>query len=125
MSFKNELQEIVSNYLAGDYETYEPQGVPDPEDIQLGNKAAKLEATALFIDVRQSSDITNAFRRQTAAKIMKGYFNGAVRIINKNEGKVRSFNGDGMLAIFVGDTRSNKQLKLRCRSSDMCFRFCN
>jgi len=56
---------------------------------------------------------------------MKGYFNGAVRIINKNEGKVRSFNGDGMLAIFVGDTRSNKQLKLRCRSSDMCFRFCN
>lgn len=102
---------MVSDYLAGDYETYEPRGVPNPEDIALGNKAAKLDATTLFIDVRQSSDITNAFRRQTAAKMMKGYFDGAVRVINNNDGKVRSFNGDGMLAIFVGGTRSNNAVK--------------
>src|SRR5215211_1166916 len=111
MSLVSDLEKKVSNYLAGDYQTYEPQGVPNPEDIPLGNEAARLKATTLFIDVRQSSDITNAFRRQTAAKMMKGYFDGAVRIINKNGGKVRSFNGDGMLAIFVGDYRSNNAVK--------------
>jgi class 3 adenylate cyclase len=111
MGLSDDLNRMVSDYLVGDYETYEPQGVPNPEDIALGNKAAKLSATTLFIDVRQSSDITNAFRRQTAAKMMKSYFDGAVRIINNNEGKVRSFNGDGMLAIFVGGTRSNNAVK--------------
>lgn len=111
MSLKPDLEKRVSNYLAGEYETYEPRDIPNPENIALGNKAAKLEATTLFIDVRQSSDITNAFRRQTAAKMMKEYFDGAVRVINANNGKVRSFNGDGMLAIFVGDVRSSNAVK--------------
>lgn len=111
MSFSTDLEEMVSGYLTGGYETYEPRGVPYPENIALGNKAAKLEATTLFIDVRQSSDITNAFRRQTAAKMMKSYFDGAVRIVNKNDGQVRSFNGDGLLAIFVGDLRSSNAVK--------------
>jgi class 3 adenylate cyclase len=62
----------------------------------------EFEATALFVDVRQSTDITDSFRRQTAAKMMKAYFSGAVRIINRNGGAVRSFNGDGMLAFFMG-----------------------
>jgi class 3 adenylate cyclase len=91
----------------GSYETYEPRGVPEPGDIALGKKAAKLEATVLFVDVRQSSAITTTFRRQTAAKMLKSYFDGSVRIINGEGGAVRSFNGDGMLALFVGDNRSN------------------
>jgi len=111
MSLGSDLEKKVSNYLAGDYQTYEPQGVPNPEDIPLGNEAARLKATTLFIDVNQSSDIANAFRRQTAAKMMKGYFDGAVRIINSNNGKVRSFNGDGMLAIFIGDYHSSNAVK--------------
>jgi adenylate cyclase len=81
------------------------KGSGEQRDIPLGNKAAKLEATALFIDMRQSSNIANAFRLQTAAKMVKGYFDGAIRIIGENGGQVRSFDGDGMLAIFVGDLR--------------------
>lgn len=111
MSFKSDLEEMVSDYLEGNYETYDPEGVPKPEDIPLGNEAAKLEATALFIDIRQSSDITNVFRRQTAAKMVKGYFDGSVRIIRMNDGEVRSFNGDGMLALFVGGSRSTHAVK--------------
>lgn len=108
---KADLEKTVGDYLAGSYETYQPRGVPESSDIPLGNKAAKLTATALFIDLRQSSDITNAFRRQTAAKMMKGYFHGAVKVINANDGLVRSFNGDGMLALFVGDFRSSNAAK--------------
>jgi adenylate cyclase len=104
---KADLQSMVDEHLKGSYETYVPRGVPEPADIPLGKKAAKLDATALFIDLRQSSDITNSFRRQTAAKMLKAYFDGAVRVINRNDGRVRSFNGDGMLALFVGDNRSN------------------
>jgi adenylate cyclase len=111
MTLLEDLRTKVSGYLQGDYETFKPQGVPLPEDIPLGNKAAELDATALFIDVRQSSDITNTFRRQTAAKMMKAYFDGSVRIINANDGYVRSFNGDGMLALFTGDSRSSNAVK--------------
>ena len=106
-----DLQRKTDEHLSGTYETYKPRGVPEPGDIPLGKKAAQLEATALFIDLRQSSDITNSFRRQTAAKMFKSYFDGAVRITNAHSGTVRSFNGDGMLALFVGDFRSSNAAK--------------
>lgn len=104
-------QQRVSDYLKGNYSTYEPRAIPEPQDIPLGNRAAKLEATTLFIDMRQSSNIANAFRLQTAAKMVKGYFDGAVRIIGQNSGQVRSFNGDGMLALFLGDLRFHNAVK--------------
>jgi class 3 adenylate cyclase len=111
MTLLEDLKQKVDEYLAGDYTKVKKTSVPSPENIPLGNSAAELDATTLFIDVRQSSDITNAFRRQTAAKMMKGYFDGSVRIINKNGGSVRSFNGGGMLALFMGDSRSDNAVK--------------
>lgn len=72
-------------------------------------------ATTLFVDVRQSSDITQVFRLQTAAKMMKAYFDGGVRIVNANDGYVRSFNGDGMLALFATPTVAITQSRQPCR----------
>ncbi len=43
--------------------------------------------------------------------MIKGYFDGSVRIIKANGGEVRSFNGDGMLALFVGGSRSTHAAK--------------
>jgi adenylate cyclase len=106
MTLLDDVKASVSTYMTGTYETFEPRDIPVPKDIPQGAKAAKLTATSLFIDLRQSSDITNALRRQTAAKMLKAYFSGAVRIINANNGSVRSFNGDGMLALFRDDSRS-------------------
>jgi adenylate cyclase len=108
---KTDLQAMVDGFLAGTYATTNPRGVPEAADIPLGNNAAKLTASALFIDLRQSSDITNAFRRQTAAKMLKSYFDGCVRIVNHNSGVVRSFNGDGLLALFIGDQRADHAVK--------------
>lgn len=108
MPTKAELTALVDGDMAGSYETSAPRGIPKPADIGLGKKAAKLEATSLFIDVRQSSDITNTFRRQTAAKMLKSYYDGAVRIIGSHDGEVVSFNGDGMLALFIGGSRTTQ-----------------
>jgi uridylate cyclase len=106
-----DLRTRVDGYLTGQYAVTRPRDVPDPANVPLGNEAMQFDATALFIDVRQSTDISNTFRRQTAAKMMKAYFSGAVKIINDNGGRVRSFNGDGMLALFMGGTRTSPAVK--------------
>lgn len=111
MARRDDLQTMVGDYLAGDYTKTKPRTVPLPEDVPLGKSAALLEATALFVDLRQSSDITNAFRRQTAAKMLKSYFHGAVKIVRAQDGVVRSFNGDGLLALFIGDERADDAVR--------------
>jgi adenylate cyclase len=111
MTLLSEIEAKVDGYLVGQYKKKTPQNVPLPEEVPLGNEASVFEASTLFIDVRQSTDLTDAFRRQTAAKMMKAYFDGCVRIVNANDGAVRSFNGDGLLALFIGDSRSSNATK--------------
>ncbi len=55
MSRKTDLTTMVSENLTGTYKTSKPRVVPLPADIPLGQEAVLLEATALFIDIRQSS----------------------------------------------------------------------
>jgi hypothetical protein len=111
MGLRDDLESRVDGFLKGNYATTRARVVRDPKDIPLGNNAKLLTAATLFIDVRQSSDITNTFRRQTAAKMVKSYFSGAVKITNANDGVVRSFNGDGMLAIFLGEKQCDNAVK--------------
>lgn len=106
-----DLRALTEGHMAGTYDVTNTRGVPMPEDIGLGAKAHSFEATSLFVDLRQSSAITNAFRRQTAAKMLKAYFEGTVRIIKMNGGEVRSFNGDGMLALFIGPAQADQAVK--------------
>lgn len=111
MGRQEALKTMVDGYLAGDYERTKVRSIPLPKDVPLGKKAAVLEATTLFVDLRQSSDITNTFRRQTAAKMLKAYFHGAVSLVRAHDGEVRSFNGDGILALFMGDSRADDAVR--------------
>jgi class 3 adenylate cyclase len=112
VTFGEQLNENVARFLGGDYETFKPQGVPTPEKLPMAeSKAARFEAAMLFVDIRQSSAITESFRLQTAAKMIRAYCDGSVRIIHFNQGSVRSFNGDGMLAVFIGDRKANNAVK--------------
>jgi class 3 adenylate cyclase len=107
----DDLKKLVGDYMSGAYKTSTPRDVPAIQEIQRGKYAATFDATALFLDVRQSSDMTNAFRLQTAAKMLKSYFYGAVKIIHHHGGQVVSFNGDGMLALFTGKTRTGPAVR--------------
>jgi adenylate cyclase len=118
MGLLTTLDANVSSFITGTYETFSPQDVPLPEDLTLkAGKAADFEAAMLFIDVRESSTITDAFRLQTAAKMIRAYADGAVRIVHANSGRVRSFNGDGMLAVFIGANRCDNSVNaaMQCK----------
>jgi class 3 adenylate cyclase len=107
----DDLKKLVGDYMSGAYTTSTPRDLPAVAEVKSGKYAATFDATALFLDVRQSSDMTNAFRLQTAAKMLKSYFYGAVKIIHHHGGQVVSFNGDGMLALFTGKTRTGPAVR--------------
>ena len=95
---------IIDNAFETSYITY----VPDINDSNLtfGNKGLKLTATVLYIDMRGSTSILNKHNRTSVAKIHKAYFHTIVTIAKSLGGEVRSFNGDGMLVLFQGTTKT-------------------
>jgi class 3 adenylate cyclase len=86
--------------MSGDYEIIEATSIPSPDDVAFGKKAYKMKLTAFCIDLRKSTDLLRIHDKETCGKIHKSYLTIATRIITANSGRVRSFNGDSVLAFW-------------------------
>jgi adenylate cyclase len=105
---KSGIDTKVAEIIDDAFETSNITYVPDINDTKLtfGNKGLKLTATVLFIDMRGSTAVLNNHNKTSVAKIHKAYFHTIVTIAKSLGGEVRSFNGDGMLVLFQGTTKT-------------------
>lgn len=79
--------------------------VPAAKDIGLGNVAVELQATILYADMAQSTQLVDSEEWYMAAKIYKSYLHCATKIIISQQGTIASFDGDRVMGIFIGDKK--------------------
>lgn len=120
MSLKEILEEQVDEFFSGDYEISQGNVIPNIEDIEFGKKGRELQLAMLFIDIRESTKIVGAFRRTTAARMYKSFLYGVSKIARANNGELRSFNGDGVLVVFIGDNKRTNAVKAAMQMSWFC-----
>ncbi|MGW3891806.1 adenylate/guanylate cyclase domain-containing protein [Micromonospora chokoriensis] len=108
MSLANDLKESVRRHVENPCTIVNTDEIPDRKDIKLAAEAIQIEATALSIDIRQFSGLTNAFGRQVVVKMLRAFFEGSVRIVESSAGTVADFNGDGMIVLFTGTDRTER-----------------
>ena len=106
MSFTKELVSEVSEILKTSWETRDGYVVPEPENVQLGNDAVKIDGTVLYADMADSTNLVNNYPGTFAAKVFKSYLISACRIIRKNDGVITAFDGDRVMAVFIGDYKN-------------------
>lgn len=99
-NLKEELEQLANDFFSGEYEIIDGQVVPSVEDIKFGKSGKELDLTMLFVDIKDSTKIVKHLHRKTAARMYQTYLSGVSRIIRAKNGKIRSFNGDGLLAVF-------------------------
>lgn len=93
---RSETQEIVNK----SWNRREGEVVPEPKDLTLGNEGVDFEATFLYADLADSTEL--AISNQTvAAEVCKAYLRGTTRIIRQLGGEIRSFDGDRVMGVFI------------------------
>jgi class 3 adenylate cyclase len=85
--------------------------VPEAENIALGNDAVTLSETVLYADMADSTDLVNGYRPWFAAEVYKAYLLGACRVIQRNDGEITAFDGDRVMAVFLGDYKNTTAVK--------------
>lgn len=120
MGLKDDIHKETDTYFAHKYEITEGKVVPDVGDLEYGPKGRELDLAMLFIDIRESTKIVDAFRRTTAARMYKAFLNGVAVIARKYDGELRSFNGDGVLMAFIGDSKRTNAAKAALVMSWFC-----
>lgn len=105
-----DIENKVDTVLKDAFTQYDTDEIPDIENkadsrLTHGNTGFLGEFTFLYVDMRGSSSFTDQHRLQTITKIYKAYHHCMVECIKDNNGNIRSFDGDRVLAVFSGKSK--------------------
>ena len=107
MGLGDDLKSEVGKILQERWSVREGQVVPDSDDLKLGNDAVTLDGTVLYADLDDSTELVDTRRPSFAAEIYKCYLVCAARIIRSEGGEITSYDGDRIMAVFIGDSKNS------------------
>jgi class 3 adenylate cyclase len=111
MKTSKEIMADVREILSTKWQTREGRKVPEAEDVRLGNDAVKLKGTVLYADLNDSTGLVNGYKDSFAAEIYKSYLMAACHIIRNNNGTITAFDGDRVMAVYIGSTKNSSAAK--------------
>ncbi|WP_457143258.1 adenylate/guanylate cyclase domain-containing protein [Mycobacterium sp. URHB0021] len=112
MSLESDLEECVAETHRAQWVRRDGTKVPDEEDLALSNDAVEIDATVLYADLAQSTKMVETKKDWFAAEIYKNYLYCAARIIRSNGGVITAYDGDRIMAVFIGDAKNTKAAKV-------------
>jgi class 3 adenylate cyclase len=105
MSWTETLQNEVDDIFGTNFDERDGRVVPTSQDV--GNsQAVKLDATFLYADLAASAKLAKTCPWSTTAKVIRAYLSCSTRLIRAWGGEIRSFDGDRVMGVFVGDTKN-------------------
>lgn len=106
MALQDDLKTNVAEIFRAAWQTRDGRVVPEPEDLGLGNEAVEFNlATVLYADLSGSTSLVDTFGWEFAAEIYKTFLHCAAKIIRAEGGEIRSYDGDRVMGVWVGDTQ--------------------
>lgn len=102
---KKRINDILGS--SGNYSN-EVDSIPSRNSLNYSN-GYYVDVSALFIDIRQSSDLTDVHKRSTLAKIYRCFISECLAILSDNEYcKEVNIQGDCVWGVFDGKTKEQK-----------------
>lgn len=109
MALLEELKSVVATIFRDAWEVTSGRVVPVPSSVGLGNKAIEFDtATVLYADLDGSTSMVDKRKWQFSAEIYKTYLHCAAKIIKAQDGVITAYDGDRIMAIFIGDRKCSR-----------------
>lgn len=106
------LQSDVRAIFGSQWTVRDSTIVPEPEDLKLGsNDGVRLDAAILYADLAESTNLVDNFTPEFAAEIYKAYLHCAAKAIKSTGGEIVSYDGDRIMAVYVGDSKNTSAAK--------------
>ena len=106
MSLADDLRTEVKRIFREAWTTRDGEVVPESEDLKLSNDAVKLDGTVLYADLSASTALVDGYNAHFAAEIYRAYLYCAARIIRAEGGAITAYDGDRIMAVYIGDSRN-------------------
>lgn len=107
MSLKETLELDVDNIINQQWDIKDGTVVPEFDAIPLAGGARKFKATILYSDLADSTLLAMSVKNYIVGEVYKSFLSCASKIIKDLDGKIRSFDGDRVMGIFIGDRKNS------------------
>lgn len=112
MSLHDDLKAEVGKIFRLQWAERDGQVVPEPTDLKLSNDAVSFSrATVLYADLTGSTALVDTATWTFAAEVYKSYLFCAGKIIRANSGVITSYDGDRVMAVFLGERQTSNAAK--------------
>ena len=92
----------VTRIIDTPFDTRHANVVPTTDTVKLKDGGVYVDAVYLYCDMADSTGMAARFTEEAAARIVRSFLSVVVRILKHHEGEVRSYDGDRVMAIFMG-----------------------
>lgn len=106
MALKDDLETRVKEIFRQQWTKRDGTVVPSDDSIKLSNDGVEIEATVLYADLADSTKLVDGFKPEFAAEIYKTFLHCAARIITSEGGSITAYDGDRIMAVFIGDSKN-------------------
>ena len=108
----NEILRDIKNMFNNKWNEVESNTIPEIDDVALSkNESVKLSATVLYVDMRNSTKLVSEWKVFFSTKIYKIFLWAASKVIQKMGGHITAFDGDRVMAIFIGNCKNTTAVK--------------
>ena len=111
MGTKDDIEAAVAKIFKSTWTTRNGTKVPEQSDIGLGNDGVLIEGTILYADLDGSTAMVDKYTKEFSAEIYKAYLDSTARIIRSENGEIVSFDGDRIMAVFIGDSKNTRAVR--------------
>jgi class 3 adenylate cyclase len=115
VGLKDDLDKQVKEIFSSRWSDRDGQKIPEDTDVGLGNDAVKLDGTVLYADISDSTKFVDNYKNWFAAEIYKTYLLCAARIIRSEGGTITAYDGDRVMAVYIGDYKNTSAVRTALR----------
>lgn len=80
---------------------------PTTNDLTDSNKTYGIDAAILFVDIRKSTNLTDASTMKSMVKVYRSFMRAVVACVRYNGGVTRQFLGDRIMGVFTDEKDEN------------------
>lgn len=108
MGLAEGLRSEVGKIAYGGWASRVGRVVPTDTSLTMSNDAVTIEATVLYADLADSTVLVDKYKPEFAAKVYKMFLYCAAKIIAANGGTITAYDGDRVMAVYVGDKKNSQ-----------------
>jgi class 3 adenylate cyclase len=112
MALKDDLAAWVNEIISSAWTARDGNVVPDDTSkLGLKNEAITINGTVLYADLADSTKMVDTSTAKFSAEVYKTFLYCAAQIIRANDGVITAYDGDRVMAVFIGESKNSDAAK--------------